>query len=163
MAGNAWGPSALAARVRALHLPELGRDVLEPRRLLSGLRPLPLLLLVTWLVQRTDGVAPKTRAETDLTRALVLALAERGLNAEADEVHFISDSATLARSPVSRPRAVARAQRGTDPADIYLIETRVSPEGHLIELTDVFDVTDTSAADERALIVKGDRAAWLIG
>jgi hypothetical protein len=124
---------------------------------------MPLLLLVTWLVQSTDGVAPKTRAETDLTRALVLALAERGLNAEPDDVHFISDSATLAHSPVGRPRAVARAQRGTDPADIYLIETRVSPEGHLIELTDVFDISDTSAADERALIVKGDRAAWLIG
>lgn len=163
MAGNAWGPSALAARVRALHLRDLGRDALEPRRLLSGLRPMPLLLLVTWLFQRTDGVAQKTRAETDLTRAVVLALGERGLSTQPDDVHFISDSATLAHSPVARPRAVARARRGTDPADIFLIETRVSPEGHLIELTDVFNISDTSAADERSLIVKGDRAAWLIG
>jgi len=41
--------------------------------LLRGLRPMPLLLLLTWLLQRTDGVAPATRAETDLTRAIVLA------------------------------------------------------------------------------------------
>ncbi len=46
---------------------------------------------------------------------------------------------------------------------MYVVETRVSPEGHLIELTDVFNVSDTSAADERGLIVNGDRAAWLIG
>ncbi len=163
MAGNAWDPQALIARVRRIHLPHFDRHVLEPQRLARGLRPMPLLLLVTWLIQRTDGVAPKTRAETDLGRAVVLALAEQGLSAELDDVHFISDSAQLAKSPVTRPRAVARAQRGSDPADIYLIETRVSPEGHLIELTDVFDISDTSAADERSLIVKGDRAAWLIG
>ncbi len=166
MAGNAWGPGVLAARVRRMHLPHLphiGREALEPQRLLRGLRPLPLLLVLTWLLQRTDGVAQATRNETDLTRAIVLALAERGLSADAEDVHFISDTVTLAKSPVGRPRAVALAQRGSDPADVYLVETRVSPEGHLIELTDVFDVSDTSAAAERGLIVSGDRAAWLIG
>ncbi|MEP7050787.1 MAG: hypothetical protein ABJB12_10555 [Pseudomonadota bacterium] len=163
MAGNAWGPNALMARVRRLHFPHIGREALEPQRLLRGLRPMPLLLLLTWLLQRTDGVEQNARAETDLTRAIVLALAERGLHADADDVHFISDTATLAKSPVGRPRAVTLAQRGSDPADVYVVETRVSPEGHLIELTDVFNVSDTSQADERGLIVKGDRAAWLIG
>jgi hypothetical protein len=169
VAGNAWGPRALAATVRRLHLPHLphlphiGREALEPQRLLRGLRPMPLLLLLTWLLQRTDGVAPNTRAETDLTRAIVLALAERGLTTEADNVHFITDTATVARSPVRRPRAVTLAHHGSDPTDVYVVETRVSPEGHLIELTDVFNVSDTSAAEERGLIVNGDRAAWLIG
>ena len=169
MAGNAWGPRALAATVRRLHfphlphLPHIGREALEPQRLIRGLRPMPLLLLITWLLQRTDGVAESTRAETDMTRAIVLALAERGLSAEVDNVHFITDTTTLARSPVRRPRAVALARHGSDPTDIYVVETRVSPEGHLIELTDVFNISDTSAADERGLIVKGDRAAWLIG
>jgi len=166
VAGNAWGPRALAATVRRLNLPQLphiGREALEPQRLMRGLRPMPLLLLLTWLLQRTDGVAPKTRAETDLTRAIVLALAERGLRTEAENVHFITDSATLARSPVRRPRAVALAQHGSEPTDVFVVETRVSPEGHLIELTDVFNVSDTSAATERGLIVSGDRAAWLIG
>jgi hypothetical protein len=166
VAGNAWGPRALAATVRRLNFPQLphiGREALEPQRLMRGLRPMPLLLLLTWLLQRTDGVAEKTRAESDLTRAIVLALAERGLRTEAENVHFITDSATLARSPVRRPRAVALAQHGSEPTDVFLIETRVSPEGHLIELTDVFNVSDTSAATERGLIVSGDRAAWLIG
>ena len=169
MAGNAWGPRALAATVRRLHLPHLpplphiGREALEPQRLLRGLRPMPLLLLLTWALQSTDGVQAKTRAESDLTRAIVLALAERGLTSDANDVHFISDTATLARSPVRRPRAVALAQHGSDPSDVYVVETRVSPEGHLIELTDVFNVSDTSAAEERGLIVNGDRAAWLIG
>lgn len=163
MAGNAWGPSALAATVRRLHLPRFGREVLEPQRLMRGLRPMPLLLLLTWLLQRADGVAPETRAQTDLTRAIVLALGERGLRADADDVHFITDTATVGKSPVRRPRAVALAQHGSDPADVFVVETRVSPEGHLIELTDVFNVSDTSAADERGLIVNDDRAAWLIG
>lgn len=166
MAGNAWGPRALAATVRRLQLPELrhlGREALEPQRLMRGLRPMPLVLLLTWLLQRTDGVEAKTRAETDLTRAIVLALSERGLQSDADDVHFISDTPTLAKSPVRRPRAVALAQHGSDPTDVFVVETRVSPEGHLIELTDVFNVSDTSAAEERGLIVSGDRAAWLIG
>lgn len=163
MAGNAWGPNALMARVRRLQFPHIGREALEPQRLLRGLRPMPLLLLLTWLLQRTDGVAQDARAETDLTRAIVLALGERGLHADPDDVHFISDTASLAKSPVGRPRAVALAQHGSDPADVYVVETRVSPEGHLIELTDVFNVSDTSQADERQLIVKGDRAAWVIG
>jgi hypothetical protein len=166
VAGNAWGPRALAATVRRLNLqdlPQFGREALQPQRLMRGLRPMPLVLLLTWLLQRTDGVAPETRAETDLTRAIVLALAERGLRAEAEDVHFISDSATVARSPVRRPRAVALAQHGSDPSDVFVVETRVSPEGHLIELTDVHNVSDTSAAAERALLVNGDRAAWLIG
>lgn len=166
MAGNAWGPRALAATVRRLNLhdlPQFGRDALEPQRLMRGLRPMPLLLLLTWLLQRTDGVATATRAETDLTRAIVLALAERGLRTDADDVHFITDSPTVARSPVRRPRAVALAQHGSEPTDVFVVETRVSPEGHLIELTDVFNVSDTSAATERGLIVSGDRAAWLIG
>src|SRR4051812_10457213 len=150
-------------RGRRLHLPHIRREALAPQRFLRGLRPMALLLLLTWLVQRTDGVAQNARAETDLTRAIVLALGERGLHADAEDVHFISDTATLAKSPVARPRAVALAQRGSDPADVYVIETRVSPEGHLIELTDVFNLSDTSQADERGLIVKGDRAAWLIG
>ncbi|MEI9950861.1 MAG: hypothetical protein WDO74_18275 [Pseudomonadota bacterium] len=58
MAGNAWGPRALAATVRRLnlpHLPHIGREALEPQRLMRGLRPMPLLLLLTWLLQRTDG------------------------------------------------------------------------------------------------------------
>jgi len=166
VAGNAWGPRALAATVRRLNLqdlPQIGREALEPQRLMRGLRPMPLLLLVTWLLQRTDGVAARTRAETDLTRAIVLALAERGLRAEVEDVHFITDTTTLARSPVRRPRAVALAQHGSEPTDVFVVETRVSPEGHLIELTDVFNVSDTSAAIERGLIVNGDRAAWLIG
>jgi len=166
VAGNAWGPRALAATVRRLqlpHLPHIGREALEPQRLMRGLRPMPLLLLLTWLLQRTDGVAAKTRAETDMTRAIVLAMAERGLSTEAEDVHFISDTATVARSPVRRPRAVVLAQHASDPTDVFVVETRVSPEGHLIELTDVFNVSDTSAATERGLIVSGDRAAWLIG
>ena len=32
-------------------------EALEPQRLLRGLRPMPLLLLLTWLLQRT-GVFP---------------------------------------------------------------------------------------------------------
>ena len=86
MAGNAWGPNALMARVRRLHFPHIGREALEPQRLLRGLRPMPLLLLLTWLLQRTDGVAQNARAETDLTRAIVLALGERGLHADPDNV-----------------------------------------------------------------------------
>mgnify|MGYP000362220806 CR=1 FL=1 len=46
-----------------------------------------------------------------------------------------------------------RAQSGSDPADIWLTTSRWSPEGRLLEVTGTYNLSDTSAVEERELTV----------
>lgn len=152
------GPSSTAAAVSA-RLPELRPWM---RRLAGLSRPLPLLLFAGWLL--APGAAPRAaRAEPDRARALCLALAERGKHAEPGEVHFLDPPPGALAPTGRRVRALVRAQSGSEPADIWLSTSRWSPEGRLLELSGLYNLSDTSAVDERELVVDGQRAAWVIG
>ncbi len=123
-------------------------------------RPLPFTLLLGYCAAPAAAPTP-ARAETDPSRALALALAERGLSVQPTEVHLLDPlPGRLRRRPV---RAVLRAQSGSDPADIWLTTSRWSPEGRLLEVTGTYNLSDTSAVEERELTVDGQRAAWVIG
>lgn len=125
-------------------------------------RPLPLTLLAGYWAVPAAAPAP-ARAETDPPRALTLALAERGMNAQPSEVHVIDPLPGRLASTRRQVRALVRAQSGSEPADIWLTTSRWSPEGRLLELTGLYNLSDTSAVDERELTVDGSRAAWIIG
>jgi hypothetical protein len=132
------------------------------RQALVLLRPWPLIVLASWILQQRGAAPEAARAESDRARALAIALAGRGLHASPDEIHFIPPAATFSSSPLPRSRAVVRARRPNEPADIYVVEGRVSPEGSLLELERVFNVSETSVVDEQQLIVSDQRAAWTI-
>jgi hypothetical protein len=134
----------------------------EWRRLLLTARPLPILLGLAWLIHRGDSLPTRVVRETDRKQAIVEALRTRSLVAKLDEMHFVSPTSPLLDSPIDRERAVIRAAHPGEPSDIYLVDVRRSPEGHLIELTGLYNLTRTSAADEQQLVVEGDRAAWVI-
>lgn len=134
----------------------------ERRRLFTAMRPLPVLLALAYLIQRADSLPLRVVTETDRVRGIQAALAARGLRAREEDIHFVSPTRPLLTSPVVRERAIVRAQRPKEPADIYLIDTRRSPEGHLIDLAGMYNLTGTSAADEQQLVVRGDQAAWVI-
>ncbi len=134
---------------------------LRIRPVLMLLRPLPLLLLVAWWLQ-PGTPRREVRAEADLSRALTLALADRDLVAEPSEVHVLDPPPGALSSRWRRVRALVRAHQGDEPADIYLTTLRLSPEGRLLELTGLYNLSDTSAVDERSLAVSGLRAAWVI-
>jgi hypothetical protein len=57
---------------------------------------------------------------------------------------------------------VVRAGRRDEPDDIYLVRSRVSPEGRLLDVTGVYNLSDTSAVDEQSLTVGEGCAAWVI-
>lgn len=154
------GPSGTApARAVSPRLPELRPWM----RTLAGVaRPLPLLMLLGWLAAPGAAPAP-ARAEPERARALCLALAERGLSAVAEEAHFLDPAPGRLSAGGGRVRALVRAQSGGEPADIWLATSRWSPEGRLLELTGLYNLSDTSAVDERELTVDGLRAAWIIG
>jgi len=143
------------ARAPAVELPAWARG------LMGVTRPLPLFLALGWLL--APGAAPRgARAEPDRTRALSLALADRGMAAAPAEVHFLDPPPGRLSAGGARVRAVVRAQTGSDPADVFLTTSRWSPDGRLLELTGVYNLSDTSAVDERELTVDGERAAWVI-
>jgi hypothetical protein len=130
--------------------------------LLLTVRPLPILLGLAWLIHRGDSLPTRVVRETDRKQAIVEALRTRALVAKLDEIHFVSPTRPLLDSPIERERAVIRAAHPGEPSDIYLVDVRRSPEGHLIDVTGLYNLTRTSAADEQQLVVEGDRAAWVI-
>ena len=129
---------------------------------LRVVRPLPVVLLGVWLLHLGGGVAAEAAREPDRSAALAVALRDVGLEAEAGDVHWLDDPAGVIPSRSARPRAVVRANAEDAPADVYLVKTRLSPEGRLLEITGVYNLSDTSAVDEKALEVAGERAAWTI-
>jgi hypothetical protein len=124
-------------------------------------RPLPLLAVLCGWLHEYDTAPDAARREADPARSLSLALAPLGLAADPSEIAFLPDRTP--RGAVTRhERAVVVARRPGELADVYLVHSRRSPEGNLLEVSSRFDLTDTSAADERGLVVSGERAAWEI-
>jgi hypothetical protein len=128
-----------------------------------GLRPLPVLLLFGWLLHLGGGVPREAASEPDASRALVNALASEGLIADPAEVNWLDPPPSFMGSRWTRPRAVVRAARRDEPADVYLVSAKLSPEGRLLELGAIHNLSETSAVDEQRLTVSGARVGWLIG
>jgi hypothetical protein len=132
-------------------------------RIRPSLRPLPLLALSFLYMHWHDGAPRAARAESDGARALSIALKARGLDASRADIHFIPKTPSPWDIAIDRERAVVRAHHGDEPSDIYIVETRVAPGGSLLEIEDVYNLSDSSAADEQNLVVSDLRAAWAIG
>jgi hypothetical protein len=129
-------------------------------RLLVAARPLPVCLALGWLA-RPSAESAEVRREPDVARALARALGDHGLIADPSEVFFVD--APRGRFASRRVvRALARARRGDEPADVYLARVELSPEGRLLSLAGTYNLSDTSAVDEKGLVVSGQRAAWVI-
>jgi hypothetical protein len=126
------------------------------------LRPVPLLAVGFWFFHWNDGAPRAARAESDAVKALAIALKARGLSAEAADIHFIPKAPRPVEASI-RQRAVVRARRAEEPHDIFIVETRVAPSGNLLEIDGIYNMSDTSAADEQNLVVSDLRAAWAIG
>ncbi|HYO97483.1 MAG TPA: hypothetical protein VER33_23385 [Polyangiaceae bacterium] len=131
-------------------------------RLQATLRPLLLLIAGSWALHRGDALPAHVITATERKVAFVEALRTRGLLSEPHNVHFVSARQPLLRTPIARERALVLAARRGEPNDVYLVETRRSSEGHLLRLSALYNLTDTSAADEQKLVVADDRAAWVI-
>jgi hypothetical protein len=125
-----------------------------------ALRPVPVILLLAWSLQQ--GKSGAAVPERDTSRALVHALGARGLTADPADVRWVDTERGLWRALFGEPRAVLRARRPGEPADIFLVRARLSPEGHLLGVSALYNLSDTSAVDERGLVHDGARVSWLI-
>jgi hypothetical protein len=175
MPGEALTSSSLERpRSRQLTVPRREAAFLPSRtdalRLLRALTPFPALVAIAWAVQRGDPLPAEVTLDPDRRRSLVEALRFEGLTSAPDQVKFVAarPPAWSQLFPLQPERALVRAARRPvspgppEPSDVYLVEAMRSRGGRLIRLGGVYNLTDTSAADEQRLLVRGERAAWLI-
>jgi hypothetical protein len=131
------------------------------RALIGWLRPLPLLAAASVLWQARTPSA-RLPGEPDTYRALSAELDRLGLTADASEIHWTQVPRSALAAATRPARAVLRAHRADEPADIYIVDAALSPEGRLLRMTGLYSLSDTSAVDERDLLVSGPRVAWSI-
>jgi len=110
-------------------------------------RPVPFVLvgLLAWSAVHDPSV-PTTAASP--AHALVEVLAERGLSAVPEDVTWLDGPKGFEGATIGEARALVRANAQGEQADLYLVRTRLSPEGVLLEVDGVYDVTKTSGVDE---------------
>ncbi len=133
------------------------------RRAIEFLRPLPLVLGAGLLLNLGANTSKVGLAEADRTHGLAAVLKEHELRADPADIHFVDAAPGVLTARSETPRAVVRASKADAPADIYLVETVLAPNGRVRSIAGIYNLTDTSAADETRLVVGGERAAWTIG
>jgi hypothetical protein len=129
--------------------------------LVALLAPLPFVVLGA-LVAAPAAVVSKLNA-TERSTALSRELGARKLETAAAEIRWVDAPASALGSRRARPRALLRARQPGEGWDVYLVRTRLSPEGTLLGVDGVYDVSRTSAVSEDKLAVLGTHAAWTIG
>jgi hypothetical protein len=118
---------------------------------------------VAWVVALGGalGVAVPKRAdpENDRYNALAHALARRGMIVAPEDIQWLDrPSGPLGGAA----RAIVRAAPAKgEPSDIYLVSTKLSPEGVLLAVGEAYNLTDTSRADESKPVVRGQRIAYV--
>jgi hypothetical protein len=105
-----------------------------------------------------DWTAPSPEA------AVAEVLARRGLACTAADVTWVDAPAgELARlwgALFGRSRALVRASAAGEPTDLYLVDGRLSPEGTVLWVGEVRNLTNTSGVDESRPLVRGPLAAY---
>jgi hypothetical protein len=136
------------------------------------LRPLPFALAAAALVVVASR-APVDDAAASRSAALCAAMAHDGMTcAAADVVWLDGPSGVLGSLGGARARALVRARTGAPGAvgdattsesfDVLAVRARLSPEGQLLDLGDVHDLTHTASADEGLPIVRGSLVAYVV-
>ena len=101
-----------------------------------------------------DWAAPSREA------ALAEVLTRRGLTCDAADVTWVDTAGGIGGAVAGRSRALVRASTSGDPTDLYLVEGRLSPEGAVLWVGDLWNVTNTSGVDESRPVLRGRMAAY---
>ena len=88
-------------------------------------------------------------------------LSRSGLSTSAEDVVWLDEPGGPLGSLRAKTRALVRARAPKETFDLYLVQTRLSPEGALLGIGGVYDLTRTTGVDEERPTVHGDRAAYV--
>jgi hypothetical protein len=94
------------------------------------------------------------------SRALAARLSETGIACTEDDVAWIAGPHGLRGAMAGGAKALVRGAAHGDPANLYLVDARLSPEGHLIDVGEAWNVTRTTGVDEGHPIVRGSLIAY---
>jgi hypothetical protein len=98
-------------------------------------------------------------AAGDRTASLVRALGQSGL-AVADVAWIDPPPRGLVPAITGSCRALVRASTRGEPNDLYLVRARLSPEGALVAVSGLANLTRTPSADEGTPLVDGELAVY---
>jgi hypothetical protein len=133
----------------------------EPRTTL--LRPLATLLVLGtgWGILAHPGLRPSS-AETNLPKAVLSQLTRQGLFGRIEELRWIDPPEPGRHLAIAGQRFVAILHRENEDTDVWLGRAQLTPEGRLLDVSSLHNLTDTSAVGERALTVNTQRVAWTV-
>jgi hypothetical protein len=131
------------------------------RASLRRLRDIAMIALAAGAVSQIVASPPRTH-ETDRAAALAAVLKDRGLLAQPTDIVWVDPPRGVLGSlgAVSRVLVRARTEPG-EPTDLYLTETKLSPEGVLLEVGDAHNLTETSGAEESRPVVRNERFVYV--
>jgi hypothetical protein len=125
----------------------------------STARPVPFVVAIVWVLAARRGadvdfVAPSPEA------AVAEAMTARGLACDSGDVTWVDHPHGVAGAVAGTARALVRASAAGEPSDLYIVRTRLSPEGAVLDVGDAYDVTRTTGVDESVPAVRGTVAAY---
>jgi hypothetical protein len=140
------------------------------------LRPLPFALVAGYALSRA-GRAPVDDASASRSAALCSALAHAGVTCSAEDVTWVDGPSGVVGATVGQARALVRGRERekstaetdvgapvekNDTFDLFTVAARLSPEGRLLDVGDVHNLTRTNGADEGPPVLKGALAAYVV-
>ncbi|CAN5577608.1 hypothetical protein BH09MYX1_BH09MYX1_52530 [soil metagenome] len=123
------------------------------------LRPVPFALALAYAGVRGRAMAPPLA--DDRSSALVFALAQKGTLVTNDDVKWLDGPSGVRGALFGHARALVRGHAEGEPCDLYIVEARLSPEGVLLDLGSVYDLTRTNAVDEDRPTIHGSVIAYV--
>lgn len=133
---------------------------LRARLLRLPWRPVPFALAFALWATHGRGASVDEHAG-DRSTALCEALAkDRALLCERDDVSWLRAQNGVRGALTGGAVAMVRAHAKDEPADLYLVGARLSPEGVLLDVGRAHDVTNTSGVDESRPVISGHFAAY---
>lgn len=131
------------------------------RASLRRLRDILAVACAAGLLSQVLARPPETE-HADRAAALGAVLGRQGLLAQPADIAWVDPPRGVAGSLGAVSRAVVRARAdASEPADIYLAETTLSPEGVLLGTGSVYNLTETSGAEESRPVVRGQRVVFV--
>jgi hypothetical protein len=119
-------------------------------------RPVPFALAVTAALFWATRPGGATHAQ-----GLVALLRQSGLEASVDDVRWVDPPASCVGQSVLRTaRVLIRAGARGEPHDIYLARVRTSPEGAVLGIASLHNLTRTPSADESSPMVDGETVVY---
>ena len=109
-------------------------------------RPVPFALALGAFFAVRRGVEVDANAPSR-SAALTQVLRARGLACDADDVTWVKGPTGVRGALFGGARALVRASKNGDPADLYFVDARLSPEGSVLDVGTEHDLTHTTGVD----------------